>query len=389
MSLNPSTDPGGLRERALSRLSSHPWAPEALWALERLRTAGRQAYLVGGTVRDVLLGREPSPVLDVATDRLPDEVVALFPRVEPIGLAHGTVLVVLASLQLECTTFRREGAYEDARHPDRVEFTKDLRADLARRDLTVNALAFDPWSGVLVDPCGGLADLVDGLLRAVGDPLARFREDALRPLRVARFAATLGLEVESVTRAALGGVTDRARRVALERVGEELRRLLAGARPSAGLELLREAGLLELWMPELARCFGVPQNRWHAYDVYVHSLQTCECAPQEKPRVRWAALLHDIGKPDTRVERRGEGTACSSGCVSRTPSARRSSTWCANTCSTTAPSGVTRRCGAGSDAWGRMRSPTCSTCASRTCRGTGCERASRLSWRACASASRH
>jgi tRNA nucleotidyltransferase (CCA-adding enzyme) len=279
-----------------------------LTALERLRADGHQAYLVGGTVRDVLMGRPDGVPLDVATDRHPREVMGLFPRVEPIGIEHGTVLVLLDGPALECTTFRREGAYRDARHPDAVSFTADLREDLARRDFTVNAMAFDPHSGALVDPAGGLEDLERRRLRAVGDPLARFREDALRPLRAARFAASLELEPDPATRAALGGVTDRARLVAMERVREELVRLMAAPRPSVGLEHLREAGLLELWLPELARCWAVPQNRWHAHDVYTHALLTCDHAPAAKPAVRWAALLHDIGKPDTRVERRGDGT---------------------------------------------------------------------------------
>ena len=293
---------------AAARLAAHPWPAQVLDALERLRADGHQAYLVGGALRDVLLDRAGVELLDVATDRRPREVMALFPRTEPIGIAHGTVLVMLDGLAFECTTFRREGAYADARHPDEVEFTTELRADLARRDFTVNALAFDPSSGVLVDLHGGLSDLEHHRLRAVGEPLARFREDALRPVRAARFAATLEFELEPATRAALAGVVDRARLVALERVRVELVKLMAAPRPSTGLELLREAGLLGLWMPELTRCHAVPQNRWHAYDVYTHSLETCDHAPAGKPAVRWAALLHDIGKPDTRIERRGDGT---------------------------------------------------------------------------------
>jgi tRNA nucleotidyltransferase (CCA-adding enzyme) len=259
-----------LVSRAVARLEAHPWPAPALAALERLRAGGHQAYLVGGALRDVLLGRTGAGLLDVATDRRPEEVMALFPRIEPIGLAHGTVLVILEGLEFECTTFRREGAYADARHPDEVEFTTDLRADLARRDFTVNALAYDPLSGVLVDLHGGLFDLDHRRLRAVGEALARFREDALRPVRAARFAATLEFELEPATRAALGGGVDRARLVALERVSAELEKLMAAPRPSVGFELLREAGLLELWMPELTRCYAVPQNRWHAYDVYTH-----------------------------------------------------------------------------------------------------------------------
>ena len=304
----PEPDRPALESRALSRLAAERWPSGLLEALRRLRADGRQAYLVGGTLRDVLLGRSFHGAYDVATDRPPPEVMALFPRVEPLGIAHGTVLVVLEDATIECTTFRREEGYADARHPDRVDFTGDLRADLARRDFTINALAFDPLNGVLVDAHDGLADLERGVLRAVGDPRERFHEDALRPLRAARFAATLEFEVEEETRRALGVARDRARLVAMERVRDELMKLMTAPRPSAGLELLRESGLLELWMPELVRGYGVPQNRWHAYDVYVHSLETCDHAPADKPVVRWAALLHDIGKPSTRVERRGEGT---------------------------------------------------------------------------------
>ena len=300
------------RERALAKLRSATWPPALLEALWRIRGGGFQAWLVGGTVRDALLGREPGThpqdVYDVATDLLPDAVSARFERVEPIGLKHGTVLVLYQDLQIECTTFRREGAYADARHPDHVDFTRDPAEDLARRDLTVNAMAFDPVSGVLLDPHGGAFDLERRVLRAVGDPRARFTEDALRPLRVARLAAALEMEPDAETRAALGTALERAKRVAIERVRVELEKLMSAKHPSAGLELLREAGLLELWMPELARTWAVPQNRYHAYDVYLHSLYTADAAPADKPRVRWAALLHDIGKPDTRVERGGDGT---------------------------------------------------------------------------------
>jgi tRNA nucleotidyltransferase (CCA-adding enzyme) len=296
------------RVRAETKLRAHAWPPALLAALGRLREGGYQAWLVGGSVRDALLGRTPGAEHDVATDLLPDDVSRRFERVEPIGLRHGTVLLLLEGLRIECTTFRREGAYADARHPDRVEFTRDPEEDLARRDLTVNALAFDPVSGVLLDPHGGALDLDAKVLRAVGDPRARFAEDALRPLRVARFAATLEMEPEPATRAALGSARERAKLVAVERVREELSKLMGAPRPSDGLELLREAGLMELWMPELERTWAVPQNRYHAYDVYLHSLYTCDAAPADKPRVRWAALLHDIGKPDTRVVRGGDGT---------------------------------------------------------------------------------
>jgi tRNA nucleotidyltransferase (CCA-adding enzyme) len=299
-------------DRAAIRLRREPWPAAVLGVLARLRSGGHQAYLVGGAVRDVLLERAGG-AWDVATDLPPDQVMGRFGHVVPIGVRHGTVMIIEDGLAFECTTLRREGDYSDARRPDQVVYTDDPLADLARRDLTVNALAFDPEGGELLDPHGGARDLERRALRAVGDPLARFREDALRPLRVARLAATLEMEPTPDLRAALAAIAlpgsgVQVAAVSAERVREEIGRMLTAPRPSRGLEILREAGLLAVWLPELERCRGVPQNRFHAYDVYHHSLATCDAAPAGKPVVRWAALLHDIGKPDTRVERRGEGT---------------------------------------------------------------------------------
>ena len=297
------------RREAERRLRAHTWPAGLLQVLARLQEGGAQAYVVGGSVRDVLLERPLDRYWDIATSRTPDEVRACFTQVEGIGERHGTVLVVEGDTLVECTTFRREGDYSDARRPDEVWYTLDALEDLARRDLTVNALAFDPVHGVLLDPFEGARDLARRRLRAVGDPHDRLREDALRALRVARFAAVLEMEVEPETREALAGVVDRAPRLAIERVRVELEKLLTARHPSVGLELLRESGLLALWMPELVACHGVGQNRHHAYDVYWHSLHSCDAAPMDKPVVRWAALLHDIGKPATRAVREdGEAT---------------------------------------------------------------------------------
>jgi putative nucleotidyltransferase with HDIG domain len=293
---------------ARARLESVDWPPALGRVLARLRAGGHLALMVGGTVRDVLLGRAGSAAFDVATDRPPDEVLAMFDRVEPIGLAHGTVLVLEDDVEIECTTLRTEGLYADARRPSSVAFTRDPLSDLARRDLTVNAMAWDPEARRLLDPFGGLADLEAGVLRAVGDPRERFTEDALRPLRVARFAATLEMTPEPGTRAALGIGPERAAGVAAERVRDELERMLSARRPSRGLELMRESGWLARVLPELDACVGVEQNRYHAFDVYRHSLAVCDAAPADWPEVRWAALLHDIGKPPTRAEKDGEGT---------------------------------------------------------------------------------
>jgi putative nucleotidyltransferase with HDIG domain len=299
---------GSVNDEAERRLRERRWPAALLEVLERLAGEDHRAVLVGGTVRDALLERAAHDVYDVATDRLPEDVVRCFARVEPLGIAHGTVLILERELRVECTTFRREGAYPDARHPEHVEFTRDLEADLARRDLTVNAMAFDPRTGELTDPFDGVEDLARRRLRAVGDPVARFLEDALRPVRLARLAATLEMEPEAATAAAMSSAKERARQLAVERVRVEFEKLMTAPRPSVGWNLLRAAGLLELWMPELTRCYRVTQNRFHAWDVWDHSLYTCDAAPADKPAVRWAALLHDLGKVDTREERDGDYT---------------------------------------------------------------------------------
>lgn len=272
--------------------------------IRRLQDAGHRAYAVGGAVRELLRGIDTAE-WDVATSARPEQVTALFPRVVPTGLKHGTVTVPTEAGPCEVTTFRTEHGYADARRPDRVDFVDDIETDLSRRDFTVNAIAWDPVAGTVVDPFGGEEDLRAGLIRCVGDAAERFREDGLRPIRAARFAATLEFEVEEGTALALGPSRDSVARIAAERVRVELMKMLRARQPSRGFEVLRRGGLLPVWFPELAECVAVPQNRYHAYDVYFHTLFTCDAAPAEKPIVRLAALFHDVGKPRTRVEREG------------------------------------------------------------------------------------
>src|SRR5882762_2861680 len=207
--------------------------------LRTLRGASKQAWLAGGAVRDILCGRTPED-FDVATDALPDEVAKLFPRVVPTGILHGTVTVLSGEHKVEVTTFRGEGPYLDGRRPSSVTFLGDIEGDLARRDFTVNAMAWDPIAGELRDPFGGALDLRRGLLRAVGEPLDRFREDGLRPLRAVRFASTLRLALDRRTERAIPQALDVFSKVAWERVREELSKLLVrGDPPSRGLRLLR------------------------------------------------------------------------------------------------------------------------------------------------------
>jgi tRNA nucleotidyltransferase (CCA-adding enzyme) len=236
---------------------------------------------------------------DVATSALPKEVMRIFPRVAPTGIQHGTVSVIMDHVHYEVTTLRGEGAYSDGRRPDEVFFVKDIEEDLARRDFTVNAIAYEPTTHRIVDPHGGIEDLEKGVLRAVGDPLERFTEDGLRVLRGARFVATLELELDPATRAAIPKALSTYEKVSHERVRDEWLKAMKARRPSRAFEVMRETGILGVTLPELLEQVGCEQNRWHAYDVWKHTME-CMDAAEGGPILRVAALLHDIGKPRTR-----------------------------------------------------------------------------------------
>jgi tRNA nucleotidyltransferase (CCA-adding enzyme) len=271
--------------------------------LQRLRADGHQAYVVGGSLRDLLLERPPAD-WDVATDALPAQVTARFPGSREVA-RFGTVLLPGPhdAPEVEVTTFRRDHRYRDHRRPDRVTFTKSLTEDLARRDFTVNAMAYGPEG--LVDPHGGQADLAARLVRAVGDPAVRFDEDALRLLRAVRLAAVLGFELEPATRRAIRKAAPQLRHVSAERRGSELGRLLAATPPSRGLRLLDETGLLEVLSPDLAAQRGVPQAKVPGDDLWAHTLRTVDAAATLAPgdeTLLLAALLHDVGKPTTQAE---------------------------------------------------------------------------------------
>lgn len=217
--------------------------------VSRLQGAGFQAYLVGGGVRDLLLGKVPKD-FDVATSARPEDVQRTFRKVIPTGIQHGTVTVLQRGTHVEVTTFRSEGDYHDGRRPSSVAFHEDIAADLSRRDFTINAMAFDPIARRLEDPFGGQVDLGARIVRCVGEPSARFSEDGLRPLRAVRFAAVLGFALDPPTHHAIGPALAVFRKVALERVREELTKLLLSTRPALGVELLSSTGLLACFLPE-------------------------------------------------------------------------------------------------------------------------------------------
>lgn len=273
--------------------------------LHRLNDAGHQAYLVGGCVRDMLLGTAPHD-WDITTSAMPEETMALFDHFAiPTGLQHGTVSVRSGAIWCEVTTFRADGEYPDHRHPAAVTFTRSLHEDLRRRDLTVNAMAMDV-DGVLHDPFGGQEDLRHGILRCVGKPTQRFSEDALRILRTLRFSATLGFLIDEDTRRAMHLQRGDLAYVAAERVREELTKLLCGK--DVRRVLLREVQVLGAVLPEVLPCVDFDQcNRHHCYDVWEHTACAVAAAPPQ-PVLRWVMLLHDLGKPDCfTLDGRGVG----------------------------------------------------------------------------------
>ena len=272
---------------------------DAMGICERLRGAGKRAWIVGGCVRDTLLGKTISD-WDVATDALPKDLMKLFPRAIPTGLQHGTVTVVIHGKHYEVTTLRGETTYSDGRRPDAVHFVDDIVADLARRDFTVNAIAVDPSNGALVDPFDGRKDLAAKILRAVGKPVERFSEDGLRVLRAARFCATLELDIEPATFAAIAPTLDTFRKVSAERVRDEWIKTMKARLPSRGFEVMRETGILGVTCPELLEGVGMEQNKWHSFDVWKHAM-ACMDACGGDAVLRIAALLHDVGKPRSRA----------------------------------------------------------------------------------------
>jgi len=267
-----------------------------------LHNTGYEAWLVGGAVRDIILGKSGIDNWDIATNALPAKLQQLFPKSVPTGIQHGTITVFHGGCPVEITTYRADEPYVDGRHPSAVRFGVTLQEDLSRRDFTINALAYEPLTDRLEDPFGGIADMESGLVRTVGNPLERFREDGLRPMRACRFVAQLGYTLEEETEQAIPQSLDVFAMVAAERIGDEMDKIMLAPKPSPGLEAMRITGLLQIVLPELLACFSVMQNRFHAYDIYMHSVMSCDHAPREKLAVRWAALLHDLGKVPTRRE---------------------------------------------------------------------------------------
>jgi poly(A) polymerase len=273
----------------------------AVAIVRELRARNHQAFLVGGCVRDRLLGIAPKDY-DVSTDAQPQSVLSYFPLSQSVGAHFGVILVGSSSgVHVEVATFRSEGAYADGRRPDEVRFETDPRLDVMRRDFTINGLMEDPLTGEILDFCGGQADLRGGIVRAIGEPRRRFAEDHLRMLRAVRFAARFHFVIEPETMAAIRELAPAIHRISPERIRDELIRILTEGDARRGLELLDESGLLAELLPEVKAYQGVQQPpEYHPEgDVWTHTLMMLEKLNHPSTTLAFAVLLHDVGKPPT------------------------------------------------------------------------------------------
>ena len=279
----------------------------ALWAIQRLVDCGYEAYAVGGSIRDLIMGKEAND-FDITTSATPEQMKALFngERLIETGIKHGTVTVVKNHENLEITTYRKDGEYADNRHPTSVEFTSALEDDLSRRDFTINALAYNPISDTLVDLFGGESDIESKTIRAIGEPEKRFTEDALRILRAIRFSSTLGFSIEEKTKEAMQKCSHLIANISKERIATELNKLLCGK--NAKNAILENYSILGLIIPEIEKMYGFDQrNSWHIYDILTHTAVVVENTPPV-PHLRLIAFLHDIGKVHTfSVDENGVG----------------------------------------------------------------------------------
>ena len=267
--------------------------------VRRLHRRGYEAYVVGGAVRDLVLGRTPKD-WDVATNARPERIETLFPRTIPTGKVFGTITVFSRGDQVQVTTFRSEGNYHDRRRPSAVEFVGNLEGDLSRRDFTMNAMALDLSRKRVIDPYGGLQDLRNKKLKAVGKAVERFQEDTLRAVRAGRFLAELRLRPSPSISSAARAVSPHVRELSGERIRDELVKLLHSPRPSLGFLWLDRVKILEIVLPEVTRGKRVYQGGWHAYDVFRHTLEAVDAGPADLV-MRLALLFHDIAKPITRT----------------------------------------------------------------------------------------
>jgi len=278
-----------------------------------LQDSGFEAWIVGGAVRDLIMGREAHD-WDLATNARPEQVCRLFDKVIETGIQHGTVTVMVPGDPngIEVTTYRGDGTYSDGRHPDGVVFKDTIEEDLSRRDFTINAIALNPFGdgdNLFCDPFQGRKDIAAKVIRTVGDPFQRFAEDGLRVLRAARFAATLNFRVDPPTLKAIESSLQSFAKVSVERVQAEWLKAMAADKPSTAFHIMMVTGMLQVHVPEMLPMFGCTQNAYHAYDVWQHTMKVLDACSVEDPILRVAALFHDICKPATKGTHKETGDA--------------------------------------------------------------------------------
>lgn len=262
---------------------------------------GYLCFLVGGALRNYYADIEPSD-FDFATDATPEDVTRIFRHVIPTGIKHGTVTVLFHNEQYEVTTFRIESGYSNARHPDSITYSSSIYEDLKRRDFTINAIALDMNSGKLIDPHNGIGDIKKRFIRAIGNPQERFQEDGLRLMRACRFTSQLNFRIEDKTKKAIGISSKNILNVSMERIRDEIIRILETEKPSIALKIMEDTSLTVHILPELLKCRNVLQKGFHDFDVLDHLYYSCDGSPRNNLPVRLAALFHDIGKPDSLSE---------------------------------------------------------------------------------------
>jgi len=258
--------------------------------IRKIRTRGFSAHIVGGAVRDMILGKEPED-WDVTSDSSPFDIMTIFPKVIPTGIKHGTVSVLADQTLVEVTIYRNGN-----------DSSKSLEEDLRHRDFTINAMAYDPVQATLIDPWNGLDDLQKGIVRAVEDPFVRFKEDPLRALRAVRFAAQLNFTIEETTKNTIPLFASDLQDVAIERIRNEFLKILAVKLPSKAIDQLRKFKILSTILPEILEGYQMDQNCFHRFDIYFHSLKTVDYLSPD-PFLRWIGLLHDIAKPRVKKEK--------------------------------------------------------------------------------------
>ncbi len=261
-----------------------------------LKTQNFSAYLVGGSVRDMFLGYNIND-FDITTNALPEDLKELFPNAILFGEKFGTIMIKEGNFNVEITTLRKDSEYLDSRHPKEVTFINDINIDLKRRDFTMNAIAYDFNKDQIIDIFDGIKDIKNKVIRSVGNPDDRFKEDALRLIRAVRFSFKLNFDIEEDTFISILKNAKLINNISKERIRDEFLKIIKNENSSVGVDMLRKAGLLEYIIPELIVCVGVKQNKYHSLDVYNHLLLSMDKADE---RIKLAALLHDIGKPQTK-----------------------------------------------------------------------------------------